>query len=254
MFTEERREKIYQLIRKNKRTNINELVALFKVSGTTIRTDLATLEKAGLILRTHGGALLQEDFLYQEDSITARLDQNLVQKQRIAQAARALIKKGDTILLDSGTTNLELAKCLYDAKDLTVVTNDLKIALELQKIPGIYLLVLGGRVRNFFECTVGNMAMKYLDDLSVDKAFITTNALSITKGATTPSIENAEVKEAMMKIADKLYLIFDSSKIGKRTNCTFGRITSFDTIITDDGAPKDIIEKIEKMGPTVILC
>ena len=142
MFAEERKEKIMELLRQNKRTSIGELTEMFQVSGTTIRTYLTELEKAGKLVRTHGGAMLNEDVLDMEESISARKDKRMEEKQKIAKTARAMIEDGDMILLDSGTTTLELAKLLKDANNLTVVTNDLQIALELQRHQGIYLIFL----------------------------------------------------------------------------------------------------------------
>lgn len=254
MFAEERKEKIMELLRQNKRTSIGELTELFQVSGTTIRTYLTELEKAGKLIRTHGGAMLNEDVLDMEESISTRKDKRTVEKQNIAKAARAMIDDGDMILLDSGTTTLELAKLLKDANNLTVVTNDLQIALELQKHQGIYLIFLGGHVRNHFECTVGNMGLKFLEDLSADKDFMSANALSMAKGATTPNLEQAEIKRGMMGIAERKYLICDSSKIGKRTICSYAKAEEFHRLITDTQIPDHAKEMLEKQGIEVVCC
>lgn len=254
MFTEERRNLIYDLIQNKKRIAIDELIEKFQVSGTTIRTDLTSLEKAGKIIRTHGGAMLKEEQLTGEDPISSRKGMNLLQKQKIAQEARKLIQDGDTILLDSGTTGLELAKLLKDTNDVTVITNDLQIALELQKMQNIYLIMLGGRVRNFFECTIGSSALRFLEGLSVDKAFVTANAVSIAKGITTPSIETAEIKEAMMKVADRKYLICDSSKIGRRTTCSFGKLEDLHMILTDSEVTEEFIKAAEAKGVEIRIC
>lgn len=254
MFTEERRQKIYEIIQEAKRVSIPELVDKFNVSGTTIRIDLSYLEKTGKITRTHGGAMLNEDPLTKEIPIHSRKDSHITQKQKIALYARSLINDGDTILLDSGTTSLELAKLLIDTKDVTVITNDLQIALELQRMQNIYLIILGGRVRNFFECTIGSTAFKYLENLSVDKAFITANAVSLNKGLTTPNLENAEIKTAMMNIADKKYLICDSSKFGKKTACTFAKIEDIDLIITDNQLSLDFANTLKNQNANLYIC
>ena len=252
MFAEERKEKIMELLRQNKRTSIGELTEMFQVSGTTIRTYLTELEKAGKLVRTHGGAMLNEDVLDMEESISARKDKRMEEKQKIAKTARAMIEDGDMILLDSGTTTLELAKLLKDANNLTVVTNDLQIALELQRHQGIYLIFLGGHVRNYFECTVGNMGLKFLENLSADKAFMSANALSLAKGATTPNLEQAEIKKGMMGIAEWKYLICDSSKIGKRTICSYAKAEEFHRLITDAQIPDHAKEVLEKQGIEVV--
>lgn len=254
MFTEERRQKIFELIKENKRISIPELIDKFNVSGTTIRIDLTYLEKIGKISRTHGGAMLKEDLLTKEVPITSRKDTYTLQKQQIAKFARTLINDGDTILLDSGTTSLELARLLNDTKDVTVITNDLQIGLELQRMQNIYLIIIGGRVRNCFECTIGNIAFKFLENLSVNKAFITANALSLSKGLTTPSLENAEIKAAMMNIAEKKYLICDSSKFGQKTVCTFAKIEDIDLIITDNQLSSAFINDFKTKNVTLHIC
>ena len=110
MFAEERKEEIMRLLKENKRVSSAELSERFHVSGTTVRTYLMELEKAGRLIRTHGGALLNDDILNVEESIAARKQKCLREKQKAAAKARSMIKDGDTILLDSGTTMLELAK------------------------------------------------------------------------------------------------------------------------------------------------
>ena len=178
MFAEERKEEIMRLLKENKRVSSAELSERFHVSGTTVRTYLMELEKAGRLIRTHGGALLNDDILNVEESIAARKQKCLREKQKAAAKARSMIKDGDTILLDSGTTMLELAKLLKDAKNLTVVTNDLPSAMELQKMEGVYLILIGGHVRTAFESTVGSMGMKFLENISVEKAFMSSDGVS----------------------------------------------------------------------------
>ncbi len=141
---------------------------------------------------------------------------------------------------------------MKDIHNLTVITNDLQIALKLQKYSEIHLILLGGRVRTSFECTVGGMGIRALEELSVDKVFMTTNALSLQKGATTPNLDNAEIKREMMKIGNQRYLLCDSSKIGTKTVCSFAEIEEFDVIITDDKISKELKDSIEKLHIEVI--
>lgn len=138
---------------------------------------------------------------------------------------------------------MDLAALLNELHNLTVITNDLQIALKLQKCPEIHLILLGGRVRTSFECTVGGMGIRALEELSVDKVFMTTNALSLQKGATTPNLDNAEIKRAMMKIGNQRYLLCDSSKIGTKTVCSFAKIEEFDVLITDNKISQEMKEK-----------
>lgn len=251
MFAEERKEEIMRLLKENKRVSSAELSSLFEVSGTTVRTYLMELEKSGRLTRTHGGALLNEDILNVEESIATRKQKYLREKQKAAQKARTMITDGDTILLDSGTTMLELAKLLKDAKKLTVVTNDLPVAMELQKIEGVYLILIGGHVRTAFESTVGSMGMKFLENISVEKAFMSSDGVSLSKGATTPNIDQAEIKKEMMAASDHTYLVCDTSKIGKRTICTYAKIEAFDGFILDEPLPVELKEAFESLGTVI---
>ncbi len=194
---------------------------------------------------------MKEDPVFGEDSISSRKEKNKDAKELIAQKARKEIRDGDTILLDSGTTALELAQLLYDVRERTVITNALQIALRLQNCPEIHLILLGGRVRTSFECTVGGMGIRSLGELSVDKVFMTTNALSIQKGATTPNLDNAEIKREMMKIGNRRYLLCDSSKIGTKTVCSFAKINEFDIVISDDHIEPEARERISNQGVIV---
>lgn len=251
MFAEERQKKILELLKKNRRVSNTELIKKFGVSGTTIRIDLTELEQKGLLSRTHGGAILKEDPVFGEDSISSRRGKNRERKECIARKARKEIHDGDTILLDSGTTALELAKLLKDVNNLTVITNDLQVALKLQKYHEIHLILLGGRVRTSFECTVGGMGIRTLEELSVDKVFMTTNALSVQKGATTPNLDNAEIKREMMKIGNRKYLLCDSTKIGTKTVCSYAKIGEFDILFTDDQITPEERKSIEEQSVTV---
>lgn len=252
MFAEERKELILTILQEKKRVTIKELTDKLGVSGTTIRTYLSELEEQKKLVRTHGGAILLEDTIMPEDSIVSRKEKSMDEKVQIAEIAKSMISAGDTILLDSGTTCLELAKALKGQEDISVITNDLRIALELQKNSKITVNFLGGVVRNHYECTVGAAVLKMLEMYSVDKVFLAANALSILKGATTPHIENALIKQAMLKTGQNKILLCDSSKIGKRTLCSFAKLTEFDFLITDHNLEEDDRIKIEEEGVKIL--
>ena len=254
MFAEERKNRIMAMLKKNNRVTVDELVVIFSVSGATIRTDLKDLELLGYIIRTYGGAIIRDDVVNGEDSIKERKDKNLVQKINIAKKARGFIEEGDIIIIDTGTTTFELAKQLNNAKNITVITNDLNIGLELQKNKDITLILIGGKIRSDFECTVGIMGTQFLGVLTANKLFMSANAFSLTKGATTPNIEQAEMKSKMIDISQTVYLLCDSSKMGKRTLCSFATVKKIQCIITDNDLPQEEKMHFEKEGVNVILC
>lgn len=254
MAARERKESILLYLKQHKKANIQELTEEFHVTGATIRADLRELEKSGLIIRTHGGAVLNHDKIEKESQLALRHEIYVGEKRRIGKKALDFVEEGDVILIDSGTTAAEFASGLISFQNLKVVTNDLSIAMELQKSSNIQLILIGGNVRNGFECTIGAFGTEFLQQISVDKVFIVPNALSITQGITAPYEENAAMKKAMMKTAAKRYLLCDSSKIGKKTFCKFAELKEFLCLITDDGISKEDISAIENQGTEVIVC
>jgi DeoR family fructose operon transcriptional repressor len=232
LFAEERKEQILILLRENTKILVPELCKIFQVSPATIRNDLRDLEKEGKLRRTHGGAIPVGKSSFEMNSADKEIT-CLEQKQKIAKYAAQLVEDGDTIALDSGTTMLELAKCLSDKKNLTIVLNDIQIASYLEQNSSANIIVIGGTLRHGFRCTIGPMTIDALQNLNVDKAFIATNAFSVEKGFTTPDLNQAEVKKAFIQTASERIVLCDSSKIGKITFASFATIQDVDKLITD---------------------
>jgi len=250
VFAEERRIEILELIKKRKKITVPELCSHFNISGATIRNDLRELKQQGLLIRTHGGAIEKTQMGFELDS-KHRETHNLAEKQKIAQAAVKLIEDGDKIILDTGTTTLELAKLLKQKKDLTVVTNDLEIAKVLEEFDSLQIIFMGGIIRNRFHCTVAIYDQKLYSGLMTDKAFMGVNALSLANGATTPDINQAQTKKTMISIADKVILLCDSSKFGKVSFVRFATVEQIDVLVTDN-IDKNTRAKFEENGVEVI--
>jgi DeoR family transcriptional regulator, fructose operon transcriptional repressor len=251
LFTTERKTKILEILQLQNKVTVAKLASEFGVSGATIRSDLRQMHARGLIIRTHGGAM-QKISTNMELSADQKLDWNLEQKKRIAEAALQLISDGNSIILDTGTTTLELAKLLYRKGDLTVITNDLEIALTLEKHPSAKIYVLGGLIRKMFHCTLSLPGKPLMDGIIVNKAFMGTNALSLDKGASTPDISQAETKKAMIQCAQEVILLCDSSKIGKVSLAQFARIEDIDIFVTDAIGTQDK-SSMEEKEVTVIV-
>lgn len=232
LFAEERKKEIIKLLKEKEKVIVPDLCAYFNVSPATIRNDLRELEQSGLLKRTHGGAIDISKVGY-ELNAKERQVKNLSQKKAIARKALEYIEDGDIIILDTGTTTLELAKLLHGFKELTIVVNDLEIARYLEEIDGVNIILIGGTVRKNFHCTVGPFASKILAELSVDKVFLATNGFTLEKGCTTPDINQAEIKEIMVNIASQVILLCDSSKIGQSTFTQFASPTEIDMLISD---------------------
>ncbi len=233
LFVEERKIKILEFIEEHRKATVLELCGRFKVSSATIRNDLRDLETAGQLIRTHGGAMVKTKTGLEPD-MSLRKVQNLEEKRRIAEAALRLVEDGDTIIMDTGTTTYELARLLGQKRDLTVVTNDLPIAMLLEDFDSVRVVVVGGMIRRKFHCTVAShfSGMNALADLTVDKAFMACNGFSLEKGASTPDMAHSETKRLMISIAARVVLLFDSSKMGRNSFAIFAPLDKIDAIVT----------------------
>jgi len=249
LFAEERKAKIVELINEKGKVLVPDLIDHFKMSPATIRNDLRDLETAGLIKRTHGGAM-PNDFVkagFELDNMRKTI-KHLSAKEAIALKAAEMIDDGDIIILDTGTTTFELAKLLKDKNNLTVIVNDIKIAASLESFEGINVVLLGGSLRKNFHCTIGPFAVKMLSELNVDKVFLGTNGFSMQKGCTTPDINQAEIKKVMIDVAIQVIVLCDSSKVGKNSFVQFIRPEEVDVMITDEHIHPAILKEITDSG------
>lgn len=251
LFAEERRLEILERVRKDQKVAVNELARAFGVSGVTIRKDLRSMEDSGLLTRTHGGAIVKSKMGIELNTRQKRA-RHQDEKRRMALAALDLIEDGDRLLLDTGTSTLELSRALSQRKDLTVVTNDLDIAGVLEESTSIEVILLGGILRKGFRCTVSLPGMDTRSRLTVDKAFMGTNGFDVERGATTPDIRQAETKRHMLSMANKIYLLCDSSKFDRVAFAQFSGPDEIDGIVTDrlDAKRK---RELERVGLEIIM-
>jgi len=247
LFAEERKSKILDLLKENSKLLVPDLCEHFDVSPATIRNDLRELENAGLLKRTHGGAISTTKTSFELNSYQKEV-KNLAEKKAIAKFAAELVEDGDTIALDTGTTTLEFAKMLTGKKGITVVLNDIAIASYLEENSDANIIFIGGIVRKNFHCTVGPIAIKALQGLSVDKAFMATNGITVKKGLTTPDINQAEVKKAMIDMASEIIVLCDSSKIGNNGFAQVLSISGIHRLVTDDGIDERDLNEFEAAG------
>jgi DeoR/GlpR family transcriptional regulator of sugar metabolism len=240
MLANQRRQKIFELLKEDGSAKVNRLSRIFKVTEVTIRQDLEKLEQEGLIIREHGGAFLKN---MQDNvrSFTPLNADNMDKKTAIGRKAASLIENGDTIILDSGSTTTEIAKQILGKKGLTVITNALNIALLLGADPGIEVMVTGGEFKPPTLSLTGQKAADFLENIHVDKLFLATAGISLRSGLTYPSISDITVKKAMIDAADVTYLVADSTKIGKNSLASLGALSLIDYLITDpDIDPKHL--------------
>jgi DeoR family fructose operon transcriptional repressor len=235
MYAEERQEAIAALVISRGRASVAELAQAYDVTTETVRRDLAALDKAGVVRRVHGGAVPVRALHLVEPGVGERETTRADYKDAIAAAATDFFPlSGASVLLDAGTTTARIAALVPTDRDLVVVTNSVPIAARLAAVSSVSLQLLGGRVRGITQATVGEQALRVLDTLRVDIAFIGTNAISPRHGLSTPDGEEAAVKRAMVRCANYVVVAADSTKVGREDLVSFAPISSVDTLITDD--------------------
>lgn len=232
MFAEERQEKLLAILKEKRKLSVGEMSSRFNVSGATIRTDLRILEDAGMLTRTHGGAILRTRASFEVGS-DQREEVNLNAKEQIGQLAAGLVEDGDIIVLDTGTTTLQIARHLRQKRNLTVVTNDFMIAKSLEDVESIQIILLGGIVKKGYHCAVAINGRSLLDTLNIDKAFMGTNALSLKQGACVADIMLAETKRAMVEHANQVIVVCDHSKLSNTSLAQFASPAQIDTLVLD---------------------
>ena len=238
MLANQRRDKILDLLKEDGSAKVIKLAKIFKVSEVTIRQDLERLEKEGFIKREHGGAFLK-NVEVNVKTFTLLNQDNLEKKKIIGRKAAGLIKMGETILLDSGSTTTEIARNLIGRSGLTVITNALNIAMMLGAEVGIDVIVTGGEFKPPTLSLTGQKAATFFDDIHVDKLFLATAGISLRSGLTYPSLSDIVVKKAMIDSSDVTYLVADSTKIGINSFASLGALSLIDYIITDSAIDPD---------------
>jgi DeoR/GlpR family transcriptional regulator of sugar metabolism len=248
-----RRSKITELLRDNREVNIPELARLFDTSEMTIRRDLDLLAKQGMVKRIHGGAAVAERMEFQFDFVERR-SRNHRAKQAIAAEAVKLIQPGQRIILDTGTTTLELACLLKSREGLTVITPSLAVASVLQFSTGIQTILLGGVIRKGSPDLTGAVAEKVLDMFRVDMVFQGADGISLKGELFNSDMRIAQVDNKMRQRAEKTYILCDSSKIGKVEFASNGSLAEVNALITDEGITKDALQSLKKICPEIIIC
>jgi len=252
MLPQQRREKILDLITEDGHATVIQLSKIFKVTEVTIRQDLEKLEKEGFIEREHGGAYLKNIGLNVKNIVLQNQD-HLPEKAAIAKKALEHINDGDIIILDSGSTTTEIAKLITNFKNLTVITNSLNIALTLGVIPEINLVVTGGEFKAPTLSLTGQKAADFFDGLHVDKLFLATAGITLKSGLTYPSISDLVVKRAMIESANEVYLVADSSKVGKSSFASLGALSLIDFLITDQNISEADIVMLKNNDIKIIM-
>lgn len=243
----ERRSRILAYLQQSGSVQVRDLAQELGVSEMTIRRDLEWLAREGQVIRTYGGAA-STGGLIGELPYAAKVGEHTDEKARIARTAAALVQEGDVVLLDAGSTTAAIAGCLKGRSNLTVITVDLKIALELCDEPGIRVIVTGGTAMPEVYSLLGPVAEQFLRRLTVSIAFIGTSAVDVGHGLTTPTLEKVPLKQCMIRAARQAVLVADASKFSRRATYQICPLSVFSQIISDRALPAEVAEAIRRGG------
>jgi DeoR family transcriptional regulator, aga operon transcriptional repressor len=252
-----RSEQIIKFLLRTGSASVEEILAVVGSSAPSIRRDLARLENRGLIRRTHGGATLVEPLLYEpfryDSSFLSREQKHAVEKRRIGLAAAELVLANETVGLTAGTTTTHIGRSLRHRDKIQVITNAINIGMELCNQPGIRTYLTGGVVPWAWSFSLtGNAALSFLDDVYMDKVFLSVTGLSFERGATTLETDEALVYRKMLKQAKQVIVVADSSKLDKVSPAFICPLGEIHMLITDIGATDEQIEPYEQQGIRVI--
>jgi DeoR/GlpR family transcriptional regulator of sugar metabolism len=251
MALNHRRTNILELIKKNGFAKVQTLSKTFEVTEVTIRQDLEFLEKEGYVHREHGGAYIDKDNMT-KSQLNLLNEANLEKKKEIAQKAVCFIQEGDSIILDSGSTTTELAKLLKNFRQLTVITNSLSVAMILVDNPNIDLIMTGGELKVQTMSLTGELAAESFKNIHVNKLFLATAGISSTLKLTYPTLSDLVVKSAMIKSADAIYLLADSSKLGSSAFANLGPASLIQTLITDSDISGEFALELKNAGIQIV--
>ncbi len=236
--TSERRSQISVMVRERGSVQVAALADQFHVSMQTIRKDLHYLTELGVTARAYGGAIAADVVSsVAEPAVATKLALHNAQKERIGRFAAGLIKPGDSIVLDAGTTTLHIARHLPDLEGITVVTNDFGVLGALTQKSKIRIVMIGGELRRKNMAFYGAQTLSALNDLLVDKLFLGVDGFDIERGITTHHEADAMLSRKMAEVAREVIAVTDSSKFGRVCLHRIIGLNEITGLITDVGAP-----------------
>lgn len=252
-----RSEQIVKLLLRAGSATIEEIIAVAGSSAPSIRRDLVRLENRGLIRRTHGGATLGEPLLYEpfryDSSFLAREQRFAAEKRRIGLAAAELVLANETVGLTAGTTTTHIGRSLRHREKIQIITNAVNIGMELCNQPGIRTYLTGGVVPWAWSFSLtGNSALTFLDDVYMDKVFLSVTGFDVERGATSLEPDEALVYRKMLKQSKQVIAVADSSKLGKVGPAFICKASEVHTLVTDVGATPEMLAPFERQGIRVI--
>ena len=231
---------------------VKDLSQAFGVSEVTIRQDLERLDAEGHVTRQHGGAFLKS-MPNQVQAMALQHMVNMELKRRIGRAAARLVSDGETVILDAGSTTTEVAANLMSKQDLTVITNGLNIALMLGSNPSFAVHMPGGQFKAPTLSLSGEKSPEFFSNIHASKLFLAVGGFSLEAGLTYPSLADLPLKAAMVRAAAEVFLVADSTKMGRVSFSSLGMLDLVDTLITDAGIGDEWRRRLENAGLRVML-
>jgi len=252
--TFERRQRILDLLRERSGVKVTELAKLLNVSEGTIRNDLNVLKEAGQLTRVRGGAVAKKDHRTRIPAFADRAQLHADAKQWIARRAVNMIEDGDSILLDASSTAFYIAPLLQDFRNLTIVTNGIEVGLTLAQNPSHTIILVGGIIRPDGTSVVGHLGGKILEDLHIKIAFVSCSGFSIETGLTEVDIQEVQVKKQMIRCAERVVALIDSSKFGKVDLTSFASLEQISHVFTDSNVDPKFIEQLRRTYTAFTIC
>ena len=252
MNSEQRKQKILDLLKENDSVRVTNLSRMFGVSEVTVRTYLEDMEKKGLLSRVHGGAVSSYKPYYSMN-LNQRLETNQTAKVAIAERVAELIQPNDTIMLNSGTTTLLVFRKFPANYSLNIVTNSISIALEASGNPNYNVILVGGSVNTKYQFTYGNDAIYQIKKYHADKLILSVDGISAEHGFTTYYDKEAAVDVAMIEQSECRIIAADHSKFGHSAFAKIKDLQAADYIVTNAQLSSNLAEKLNENGVTVLL-
>lgn len=252
VLNEERRRLIIEMLNREGRVLVGALAKHFHTSQVTIRKDLDILQSHGRIHRTHGGALPSHGSALEDPTLREKEKLHRKEKLQIAAAAAGMVREGQVVILDSGTTTTAIARALREFENLTIITNAVNIAAELSG-SSLEVILTGGTLRKNSFSLVGPIAEETLRRLNADILFLGVDGLDVHYGLSTPNLLEAKVNRVMMDVARVAVAVCDSSKFGRRSLSSIAPLSAVHHLITDRGIPKPDLATLRKTGMHVTL-
>ena len=247
MLAIERRNEILMKLQAERRVVGSELSQLYDVSEETIRRDLEKLVNEGVAIKSYGGAVINENANL-EVPFNIRKNYNVIGKQKIAEQIAAMVKDGESLMLDASSTAVYIAKALKEKKNLTVITNSIEIIVELMDMPEWKVLSTGGLSREGSFALVGPQTDKMLKSYHVDKAVISCKGFDLESGITDSDELHANNKITMLGAAGKKILAVDKSKFDKTAFTAIGALDDITTVVTDEEPDRRWLQAFEEAG------